>query len=396
MNQEETLLEEIEDEVISRPIKQDTTQPEENTRAEKKSMKIDSNWQDRFKHTGSLSSEEGEEEEGEEESSVYSDEQSCSSDGYSNNNSSHNEDDDDNKEPSRRADFGEIRQKLAALEIPPTQQEIDELLAQYEEYSDYSVETAQEEEEEEENDSMIQEETIMKVLVVGNARCGKTSTIRRYIAKSFSEEYVSTIGADFVEKNIDIDKSLKVSLQLWDIAGQDRFAKLTRAYFREAKGAVIVCDITRENTIDAVMTWKNEIDHCCKDLNHGENIPVVLIANKSDLLEDPMDAMNIGVNMQKCVEKNGILEWFRASAKNGDYVDEAFQFLLNKMVTNYQKEKETRQGCDGSSSGFDSENEEASPSKSDIIRLDHNTFLFPGRLGVKGRRSLESSPCDCN
>lgn len=51
-------------------------------------------------------------------------------------------------------------------------------------------------------------------------------------------------------------KLQQVRLQLWDIAGQDRFAKLTRAYFRRAKGAVVVCDVTREGTFDAIVRWK--------------------------------------------------------------------------------------------------------------------------------------------
>ncbi|CAN0535406.1 unnamed protein product, partial [Ectocarpus sp. 8 AP-2014] len=53
-----------------------------------------------------------------------------------------------------------------------------------------------------------------------------------------------------------VDVGLQVRLQLWDIAGQDRFAKLTRAYFRRAKGAVVVCDVTREGTFDAIVRWK--------------------------------------------------------------------------------------------------------------------------------------------
>lgn len=57
-----------------------------------------------------------------------------------------------------------------------------------------------------------------------------------------------------------VDLGLQVRLQLWDIAGQDRFAKLTRAYFRRAKGAVVVCDVTREGTFDAIVRWK--VQYC--------------------------------------------------------------------------------------------------------------------------------------
>jgi small GTP-binding protein len=296
-----------------------------------------------------------------------------------------------------RLTLEQIRANLAKLEIPPSREEIEEMMAQYDsegsnDYSDESYES-----DDDDDDSLHQETCIMKVLVVGNARCGKTSTIRRYTSKSFSEEYVSTIGADFVEKDYDFNQNLKLNLQLWDIAGQDRFAKLTRAYFREAKGAVIVCDITRENTIEAVTSWKNEIDNCCKDLNNGTSIPVVLIANKSDLLLNPMGALDIGVNMQKCVERNGILEWFRASAKNGDYVDEAFQFLIEKMVHNLEANERN------SSSGFNSENEQDDSSSSsprrdkDIIRLDE-AFPLSSIGGQQPKRLVNSTNngCDCN
>ncbi|GAB9464996.1 Rab32/38 family gtpase [Globisporangium polare] len=245
-----------------------------------------------------------------------------------------------NDEDYSKMDIEEVRLRLAELENTsgPTKEEIDAMLAQYSDYSDGSGGGSSDDasDSSSEGGSTRQETVIMKVLIVGNARCGKTSTIRQFVSKEFSENYVSTIGADFVEKLIEYDEQLKISLQLWDIAGQDRFAKLTRAYFREAKGALIVCDITRENTIDAVETWKNEIDTCARDLNGGECIPVVMVANKSDLLEDIVGALNIGVNMQKCVARNGIVEWFRASAKSGDSVDEAFQCLIDRMVVEHR------------------------------------------------------------
>ncbi|DAZ95993.1 TPA: hypothetical protein N0F65_009294 [Lagenidium giganteum] len=286
----------------------------------------------------------------------------------------------DDTDDNNRLTMEEVEEKLKELQKPPSKEEIDALMAQYsDDYSDGSACSDSEDD---------KEAVIMKVLVVGNARCGKTSTIRRFVTKDFTDEYVSTIGADFVEKEIEHDNQLRVHLQLWDIAGQDRFAKLTRAYFREAKGAVIVCDITRENTIDAVMNWKNEIDACCKDLNHGESIPVVLIANKSDLLSNPMGALDIGVNMQKCVDHNGIIEWFRASAKNGDHIDDAFQCLLDRMVQDHRAHAAAR-----ASNSLDYESDTDSNSsharrRDDIIRL---SSLPPSR-----HDATKDSACGCN
>lgn len=249
------------------------------------------------------------------------------------------------EEDVSKMDIEEVRLRLAELENAsgPTKAEIDAILAQYSDYSSGSESSGSRSgggaSSDNDDDDEHQETVIMKVLVVGNARCGKTSTIRRFVSKQFCESYVSTVGADFVEQTVEYDAQLKLSLQLWDIAGQDRFAKLTRAYFREAKGALIVCDITRENTVDAVMSWKNEIDVCAQDLNGGEPIPVVMVANKSDLLDDVAGALTIGASMQKCVAENGILEWFRTSAKSGDSVDAAFECLIDRMVANHRAQR---------------------------------------------------------
>ncbi|KAG1698972.1 hypothetical protein DVH05_014345 [Phytophthora capsici] len=273
----------------------------------------------------------------------------------------------------------EVQQQLEELENTPapTKEEIEEMLAQY---SSVSESSGSEESDDESDDAP--ETVIMKVLIVGNARCGKTSTIRRFTRGDFSEEYVSTIGADFVEKLIEYDEQLTISLQLWDIAGQDRFAKFTRGYFREAKGAVIVCDITRANTINAVVNWKSEIDTCCKDLNGGEEIPVVMVANKSDLLLDPMGALDLGVNMQKCVDKNNIVEWFRASAKSGERVDEAFRCLIDRMVENHRADKQEK----GKEDEIVKEEQPAAP---EIIRLSQTS---PQYRAVK----QQGFACDCN
>lgn len=143
---------------------------------------------------------------------------------------------------------------------------------------------------------------IVKILVVGNAKCGKSSIIGQYITKSFDSKYKTTVGADFARKDLIWESPNKekvgIRLQLWDIAGQDRFQKLTRAYFARAKGVVIVCDVSRDGTVDAVRTWKKEIDAWCEQSGCGE-IPVVLFANKADLLKDAQDAFKTGATMEK-------------------------------------------------------------------------------------------------
>ena len=98
-------------------------------------------------------------------------------------------------------------------------------------------------------------EYIFKVLVVGELGCGKTSIIKRYVHQFFSEHYRATIGVDFalkVSQNVYFKKLISVHynttsqnskvinysedtivrLQLWDIAGQERFGNMTRVYYR--------------------------------------------------------------------------------------------------------------------------------------------------------------------
>lgn len=145
---------------------------------------------------------------------------------------------------------------------------------------------------------------IYKILVVGNAKCGKSSIISKYAYKNIIDgKYKTTIGADFIRKDVSIyrpsdNNQIGVRLQLWDIAGQDRFQKLTRAYFNKARGVVIVCDISREGTIEAVKNWKIEID-AWSDQAECKDIPIVLFANKADLLSNAQDALKTGAIMER-------------------------------------------------------------------------------------------------
>jgi GTPase SAR1 family protein len=65
-------------------------------------------------------------------------------------------------------------------------------------------------------------------------------------------------------------------VQLWDIAGQERYSNMTRVYYREAVGAFVVFDCTRPRTFEQVTKWKQDIDQ--KVLDSSDNpVPVVLL-----------------------------------------------------------------------------------------------------------------------
>ncbi|KAF0694259.1 Aste57867_14854 [Aphanomyces stellatus] len=209
-----------------------------------------------------------------------------------------------------------------------------------------------------------------KVLVVGMAKSGKTSLIRRLVHNTFSDEYKTTVGADYFEKTVPIDARTHACVQIWDIAGQDRFAKLTRRYFSNADGAIIVCDITSEYTIHAVMDWKRELDAWCgfeHPTDANKLLPVILVANKCDLLVDIATALESGITMQKMVTETGIDEWFRVSAKSGEKVDAAMTTLVQIMNKRLELKSDA------------SLHERHIPLSRDdgIIRLDETVFTKP-------------------
>jgi len=175
-------------------------------------------------------------------------------------------------------------------------------------------------------------EYLYKVLVVGDIGTGKTSIIKRYVHNIFSAHYKSTIGVDFALKVINWSPNTIVRLQLWDIAGQERFGNMTRVYYKEAVGAIVVFDVTRAATFDAVQKWKNDID-CKVTLPPDDRpIPVVLLGNKIDLAKESFQ--KTPSQMEKYCEENGFSGWFETSAKENQNIEKAFKFLVSKILEN--------------------------------------------------------------
>ncbi|XP_029957674.1 ras-related protein Rab-38b [Salarias fasciatus] len=173
----------------------------------------------------------------------------------------------------------------------------------------------------------LRKEHLYKVLVIGDLGVGKTSVIRRYVHQTYSNNYRATIGVDFALKVLNWD-SETVRLQLWDIAGQERFGNMTRVYYREAMGAFIVFDVTRPTTFEAVVKWKEDLDSKLM-LANGQSIATVLLANKCD---QGRELTSNGIKMDQFCKDHGFVGWFETSAKDNLNISEAANFLVKHIM----------------------------------------------------------------
>ena len=116
-----------------------------------------------------------------------------------------------------------------------------------------------------------------KLVLIGDSGVGKTNLASRYIFNKFSFENNTTVGVEYFSKNIIID-NLKFKIHIWDSAGQERFRSITKCYYRGAKGAFVVFDITKPESFENTGKWIDEL------INTGDkDLIIYVIGNKSDL-----------------------------------------------------------------------------------------------------------------
>ncbi|XP_013792831.1 ras-related protein Rab-7L1-like, partial [Limulus polyphemus] len=131
---------------------------------------------------------------------------------------------------------------------------------------------------------------------------------------------------DFALKVIKYSDTETIKLQLWDIAGQERFTWMTRVYYKDAHGCVVMFDLTNRKTFDNALKWKKDVDAKC-ELADGCPLPCLLLANKCDLT----DKQITHEELEALYQESGFLSWTEVSAKDGSMVDESMKYLVEKM-----------------------------------------------------------------
>ncbi|KAJ6250381.1 ras-related protein rab-21 [Anaeramoeba flamelloides] len=116
-----------------------------------------------------------------------------------------------------------------------------------------------------------------KIVLLGEGRVGKTSLFNRFIHNKCDPNEVTTIQAQYLEKEI-VVKNQKVNLSIWDTAGQEKFRALSSIFYRKANGALLVYDTTDSSTLERVEDWIAELRNIL-----GESVEIVIVGNKYDL-----------------------------------------------------------------------------------------------------------------
>ena len=171
-----------------------------------------------------------------------------------------------------------------------------------------------------------------QLLIIGDSTVGKTSILSRFANGTFNSNYLATVGLDNFTKDEIIDNKI-IRIKIWDTAGQERYKSLTKGFFRNAEGVMLVYDVTNSETYENLKFWLQSIkNNMSSDM--GE-IPIIIIGNKIDC----EDREVIKEEAEKFWKEQGY-QYFETSAKTGDNIDMTIKYLVKKVVDIKEGKKE--------------------------------------------------------
>ena len=167
----------------------------------------------------------------------------------------------------------------------------------------------------------INEDYSFKIIVLGDCAVGKSNILSKYSKNIFNKSSKSTIGVELITKFFKYEDKI-IKINIWDTAGQERYTSMITTYYKGAKGALLVYDITRRNTFDNIDNWLKELITI-----NSNNISVCLIGNKSDL------SLLRQVEKEKAQEKANKygIQFYETSALDSSNIKYAIEELIKDI-----------------------------------------------------------------
>ncbi|XP_060626986.1 ras-related protein Rab-39A [Anolis sagrei] len=186
-----------------------------------------------------------------------------------------------------------------------------------------------------------------RLIVLGDSTVGKSCLLHRFTEGRFPgpRHAEPTVGVDFFSRLLEIEPGKRIKLQLWDTAGQERFRSITRSYYRNSVGGLLVFDITNRSSFEHVYDWLDE------GKMHAEPFQIVfiLVGHKCDLETERQVTRE---EAEELASDCG-MRYIETSAKDAINVEESFMILTRDIYELVKKgEISVRDGWEGVKSGF--------------------------------------------
>ena len=171
---------------------------------------------------------------------------------------------------------------------------------------------------------------VLKIVVVGESGVGKSNIVTRYVNDTFNANSMSTIGVDLLSRRLLID-NVNLLIQLWDTAGQERMRALSSSFYKNAKGVMLIYDITSKESFARLKFWLKELRK-----STDEKVKVTVVGNKTDLLAQ----REVSEEEAKLFAGERGFYYMEVSAKTneGGCVNLAVETLVREIIREMKKE----------------------------------------------------------
>jgi small GTP-binding protein len=221
-----------------------------------------------------------------------------------------------------------------------------------------------------------------RLIIIGDSSVGKSALISKFVDGVYRDERDPTVGVDFYAKVMDIGlegKQRKIKLQLWDTAGQERYRSITRSYYKNAAGCMLVFDITNPASFRSMTSWLDEARVCAEP-----NEPLfLLVGTKSDLDSKRL----VSEEEAEHFAKMNYIQYIETSAKTNKNVNESFKLLASNI---YAAMKTRQFDPEASWEGI----KQGPALRSGAIRKPDSLGLGQ-RAGINSANNSNKSNCKC-
>lgn len=183
---------------------------------------------------------------------------------------------------------------------------------------------------------MLGNDYFFKLIMLGTSGAGKTCIVQRYCNDIYEgATQKSTMGFDFLTKTIQ-KNGKEVSLEIWDTAGQEKYKAVTKMYYKDVHGAVLVYDTTDKQSLEKLAFWLDDLDTSGNKLERR-----ILVGSKIDMRDERQVSLYDAKRF--ACERN--LDWMECSAKTSKNVNEVFDCVLGKIIEAYNTSEEFKRIC---------------------------------------------------